>query len=227
MTIFITGTSRGIGRALAIKCLANNLSVIGLSRTEPHLEGHYHHIKADLSKKSVAPFLNELPRQHTDVNTLILNAGIGLFGCLEEASFSQIDSVMQVNVISPLYLAKAFLPVFKRRGHGTIIFIGSEAALQGRRQASVYCASKAALRSVAQALREECSKSGVRIIIINPSMVNTDFFAHQKIAINKIHGHYLEEEDIASSIYSIMQQPEHLVIDEMTLSPIQKSILKR
>ena len=66
--------------------------------------------------------------------------------------------------------------VMKKIGKGDVIFIGSEAALNGSRKGTIYCASKFALRGFAQALRDECSKSSIRVTIINPGMVKTGFF---------------------------------------------------
>jgi short-subunit dehydrogenase len=83
---------------------------------------------------------------------------------------------MNLNFVSQSFLAKEFLPALKRKALADLIFIGSEAALAGSRKGSIYCASKFALRGFSQSLRDECAKSSVRVSLINPGMVKTDFF---------------------------------------------------
>ena len=94
------------------------------------------------------------------VRALVNNAGIGRMGFLEQLSVRDIRLVVDTNFLSHAIVTRAFLPLLKRQGSGDIVFIGSESALSGGRQGSIYCASKFAIRGFAQSLREECGKSG-------------------------------------------------------------------
>jgi len=178
--VLITGASSGIGRATCKKLLNDGYQVIGIARDFskfPCDDNAFTPISIDLAAVEMLPKqLQALAKSHSDVDTIICCAGRGQFGSLEEFSYEQIRSLIDLNFISQAFIARAFLPVLKRQQSGTLIFIGSEAALKGSRKGSIYCASKFAVRGLAQALRDECSKSGVSVSIINPGMVKTDFF---------------------------------------------------
>ena len=73
-------------------------------------------------------------------------------------------------------MTRALIPLMKKQKKGKIIFIGSDSALQGGKQGSIYSVAKFGLRGFSQALRDECAKSKVHISIVNPGMVRTDFF---------------------------------------------------
>ncbi|MEM1283733.1 MAG: SDR family oxidoreductase, partial [Chlamydiota bacterium] len=179
-TVIVTGASRGIGSAITDRLTKSGCKVVGIARSfnESHKElPRFTPYSLDLSVVDNLPeSLKSLAKKHSGVDTLICNAGQGLFGNLEELSYEQIQQLMNINFLSHVYLVKAFLPQMKQAKKGNIILIGSEAALAGRRQGSIYCASKFALRGFTQALREECASSGIRVTLINPGMVQTSFF---------------------------------------------------
>ncbi len=129
--------------------------------------------------------------------------------------------------MSQAYLAKAYLPLFKKRGTGHLIFIGSEAALKGSRKGAIYCASKFALRGLAQALRDECSKSNVRVTLVNPGMVNTAFYDELDFEPGQDPENYLLPEDVARSIDYILSTRAVLSVDEINLSPLKNVVRSR
>jgi 3-hydroxy acid dehydrogenase / malonic semialdehyde reductase len=171
--------------------------------------------------------LNELKSRYSEVVGLICNAGRGQFKHLEEFSFDQIRSLMDLNFLSHVYLTKTFLPSLKRQARSDIIFIGSEAALAGKRQGSIYCASKFALRGFAQALRDECATSSVRICLINPGMVQTPFFQDLSFHPGSEGTQHLVPDDIAEAAYMVLQAREGAVFDEINVSPQKKHICFR
>jgi 3-hydroxy acid dehydrogenase/malonic semialdehyde reductase len=150
---------------------------------------------------------------------LINNAGIGRMGFLEQLSVKDIRLVMDTNLTSQVIVTKTFLPLLKKQGEGDILFMGSEAALKGARQGSIYCASKFALRGFSQALREECGKSGVRITLINPGAVRTPFFEKLQFEPGLAAENAIEPEDIASAVSMVLAARSGTVFDEITLSP--------
>ncbi|MGD9255235.1 MAG: SDR family oxidoreductase, partial [Chromatiales bacterium] len=176
--LLVTGCSRGIGHAISSRLLDEGHRVVGLSRSIPGLDSdRFTHVSLDLSDIDELPKrLRELDRQHPDIDALVLNAGIGRFGALEQFSAIQIRQLVDLNLTSQVLIAREFLPALKRRGSGDLVFIGSESALKGGRNGAVYAATKFGLRGLVQALQEECSTSGVRVGIINPGMVKTSFF---------------------------------------------------
>ena len=100
--------------------------------------------------------------------------------------------------------------------------MGSEAGLRGSRRGSVYCASKFALRGFAQALREECAASGIRVTIINPGMVLTPFFDDLDFGPGPEPANYVLPEDIADLVTSILSTRSGTVFDEVDVSPLKR-----
>ncbi len=222
----ITGTSSGIGLSSARLLLKENWSVVGISRTKPDLNhNHYSHQTIDLKDLETLPEkFKTLAKEVSTIDALICNAGSGLFGNLEECSFSSIQDLIHLNFLSQVFLIKSFLPSMKRQKSGSIICMGSEAALAGKRKGSIYCASKFALRGFTQALREECASDGIRVALINPGMVKTPFFD----SLNFSHGdnwdEYIDPEDVAQTIAFILKMRNGTVFDEINLFPQKQKI---
>jgi len=227
-TVLVTGASSGIGRAIARKLLQQGHQVIGVARqigkfTRP-MDG-FHPLSLDLSDLTALPErLRELAKRFPDLDTVIFSAGKGRFGSLEEFSYRQIEELLTVNFTSQVFLTRALLPFLKRKQHSDLIFIGSEAALKGSRKGAVYCAGKFALRGFTQALREECSKSNVRVCLINPGMVKTEFFAELNFAPGDDAGNYLLPEDVADAVAYVLAARQHIVVDEINLNPLNKVV---
>jgi 3-hydroxy acid dehydrogenase / malonic semialdehyde reductase len=227
-TILVTGSSSGIGHAICKRLLENGHTVIGLARRSESAElisERFHRFSIDLSKLERLPeFFEMLNTRFPQINTLICNAGKGQFGHLEQFSYAQIRSLMDLNFLSHTYLVKTFLPQFKQKERADILFIGSEASLSGKKKGSIYCATKFALRGFAQALREECATSNVRVSILQPGMVRTPFYDNLDFAPAEGHFHALHPNDIADAVDMILKLRKEAVCDEILLSPIKKVI---
>ena len=107
-----------------------------------------------------------------------------------------------------------------------IVFTGSEAALEGARQGSIYCASKFAVRGFVQAIREECAKTRVRVSIVNPGAVRTPFFDDLHFEPGSASENAIEADDVAEVLLTILNARPGTVIDEINLSP-QTHVWKR
>ncbi|MEZ7830853.1 MAG: SDR family oxidoreductase [Gammaproteobacteria bacterium] len=222
--VVVTGASSGIGLALVKALLAEGYAVLGIAKSfekaglnHPNFSGRSINL-ADLDAlpEAMSLLLNEIDRP---IKALINNAGIGRMGFLEQLSVKDIRLVMDTNLTSQVIVTKTFLPLLKKQGEGDILFMGSEAALKGARQGSIYCASKFALRGFSQALREECGKSGVRITLINPGAVRTPFFEKLQFEPGLAAENAIEPEDIASAVSMVLAARSGTVFDEITLSP--------
>ena len=229
----VTGASSGIGRAVSLKLLQQDWQVLGLSRRvddELAAMPGFSPFQLDFSDIERLPEALERLQQQlaatadNNMQALVACAGRGQFGGLEEFSYSQMRELMDLNFLSQAMLVKALLPIFKRQKLGDIIFIGSEAALKGARKGSLYCASKFAIRGFAQALRDECARSGVRVGIVNPGMVASAFFDN----LDFIHGEedtqFIRVEDVAEAVGLMLQTPGGTVIDEINLSPLKNVV---
>lgn len=229
MKILITGASSGIGKACAQKCLENNFEVVAVARDFKKCEiNHplFTSYNIDLSHLDLLEAnLKEVSKKHPDIDALVLSAGKGLFGHLEQLKGDAIRSLIDLNLTSQVLITKIFLPTMKKQHKGTIVFIGSEAALEGKTQGSIYCASKFALRGFSQSLRKECAKGGVRICLINPGMVKTPFFDSLHFCHGSEKDFYCSAEEIANAIFSQLSAHPSLVFDEINLSPLKHQVI--
>ena len=227
-TVLISGASSGIGRACAVALLKQGHDIIGLSRNcEQFTTAHpcFTAFEIDLSDVENLPeHIKQLSKQFPSIDAIIFSAGKGQFGSLEEFSFSQIQELINLNFISQSFLAKGFLPSLKRKSLADLIFIGSEAALAGSRKGSIYCASKFALRGFTQALRDECAKSSVRVSLINPGMVKTDFFQELTFEPGEHQSNYLNASDVADAASYIINTRIGMIVDEINLNPANKVV---
>ncbi len=221
-TLLITGASSGIGHTVATLALLAGHHVIGIGRKVDKMPPHENLIryKLDLSDLDKLPQkLLEIQKAHPTIDGLICCAGQGRFGSLEEFSTTQIRELMDLNFTATAFVVRAFLPTLKRLTNSDIMIIGSEAALTGKRQGSIYCASKFALRGFAQALRDECGRHGVRVTLINPGMVKTGFFNELDFTPGAAEENYLIAEDVAATVMHVLSARSHCVFDEINLSP--------
>jgi len=222
--VVVTGASSGIGLALVEALLSEGYAVLGVANNFEkaglnHPDFSYRSINlADLDAlpDAMSILLEEIDMP---VKALINNAGIGRMGFLEQLSVKDIRLVLDTNLTSQIIVTKAFLPLLKKQGEGDILFMGSEAALKGARQGSIYCASKFALRGFSQALRDECGKSGVRVTLINPGAVRTPFFEKLQFEPELAPENAIEPEDIASAVSMVLASRSGTVFDEINLSP--------
>jgi 3-hydroxy acid dehydrogenase/malonic semialdehyde reductase len=227
-TVLVTGASSGIGRAIARNLLLQGHRVIGVSRDLSKFvqerEG-FTPVQMDLSRLTELPeqaqqFLKQFP----ELDAVVFSAGLGQFGSLEEFSYAQIEYLMTVNFTSQVFLTRALLPMLKRKSRSDLIYIGSEAALKGARKGSIYCASKFALRGFTQALREESAKSGMRICLINPGMVKTEFFERLSFEPGDDETNFVLPGDVAEAVSYVLDSRSRITIDEINLSPLNKVV---
>ncbi len=157
------------------------------------------------------------------IRALINNAGVGKMGYLEQLSAADLKQVMDVNFLSHVLVTKAVLPIMKQQsGTSDLIFMGSEAGLHGAQQGSIYCASKFAIRGFAQALREECAKSAVRVTLVNPGAVRTEFFDELGFEPGDHEENAIAPKDIAQLVLSALNLRAGTVVDEINLSPLKQ-----
>ena len=230
-TLIVTGASSGIGRSIVERQIDAGMRVIGIARDfsrVPDYGKSFVSIELDLADlETAADHLTVLSRKYPEVTGVICSAGRGRFGSLEEFSYADIRSLMALNFTSQAYVIRAFLPSLKRNGRGDVVIIGSEAALVGGARGAIYSASKSALRALAKSLRAESAASGVRVTTINPGMVRTDFFETLDFEPGPDPDNFIEPEDVAKAVSSVLDTRAGTVIDEINLSPLKKVIRKK
>ncbi len=227
-TLLITGHSRGIGRAITERLLDEGYRTIGISRShgqQPLNHPRHSEFSLDLARLDrLEATIDDIEQRFPRIDGLIACAGQGRFGGLESFSLAQIRALMDINFTAHAWLARRLLPAMKRRRRGHLVFIGSEAALQGQRQGAIYCASKFALRGLSQALRAEGARRGISVSLINPAMVRSEFFDDLDFAPGKGDTEAILPTDIAVIVSMLLRTRAGTVIDEINLSPMQKVI---
>ncbi|KAF2733646.1 NADP-dependent L-serine/L-allo-threonine dehydrogenase [Polyplosphaeria fusca] len=194
-TIVITGASSGIGKSCAfefartcpddLKLVLTARRIDTLKEIARDIEGEAKGVKVlpvklDVSNADeVAGFVGNLPAEFKDVDILVNNAG--LVKGKETAphiSTADIDTMFSTNVTGLINMTQALLPTFLARapsGAGDIINIGSIAGREPYQGGSIYCATKAAVRSFTDSIRRELIATRVRVIEIDPGQVETEF----------------------------------------------------
>ena len=227
--ILITGSSSGIGRATAQKLLEAGAVVYGIARNHEKFQPdtkRYKPLTIDVTDLKVLPGqLSDLLATQPEIDGLISNAGYGSFEGLENFSPEQIYSYINDNLTSHLVVTRCLLPHFKTKNRGDVIFIGSEAALEGGKKGSLYCATKFGLRGFSQSIRQESANKNIRVTLINPGMVRTSFFDDLNFQPGDGGENAIEPTDIADIIINILSMRSGTVVDEINLTPQKKVII--
>lgn len=185
-TWFITGTSRGLGRALAEAALARGDVVIGATRGGTAAvadEGRrFHAVQLDVADAAaVQEAIDAAFAAHGRVDVLVNNAGYGLLGALEDATDAEVAHLFEVNVFGPLRLIRAALPHLRAQGSGHIVNVTSIAGRAPMAGSGAYAAAKAAMEGLSQSLAQEVAPLGLRVTAIAPGGFRTDFLSDHSI----------------------------------------------
>jgi 3-hydroxy acid dehydrogenase/malonic semialdehyde reductase len=222
----ITGSSKGIGLA-AKNYFSKNHKVVGISRSKQEVSENFNHYQIDLADiKNLSHNIKKLLSDHPDINNFILNAGFGNFKELDQFSEAEILELLNVNLLANIIITKAILPIIRKSNNCRVFFIGSEAALEGQKKGSIYCASKFGLRGFVQSIQKEFTKNNTQIALINPGMVKTEFYDN----LDFIHGgeqeNYINAMDIVKYIELIISSSNFCLAEEINLKPYKKVIIK-
>ena len=183
-TWFITGCSTGFGRELAQQVLAagdnavitarNTDSLTELAESYPNTALA---VPLDVTNAEQIDSAVEAAQQHFGaLDVLVNNAGYGYRAAVEEGEPETIDKMFATNYFGAINVTKAVLPMMREQGNGVIIGISSIAAQLSPPGSGYYAASKAALESTFEALRQELAPLGIRVALVQPGPFRTDFF---------------------------------------------------
>lgn len=174
--VLVTGASRGIGRAIAQRLLADGYDVVNFSRGKPAdvLPGE-RFVPVDLSDTE-APrrAATELAAQR-EVLHLVNNAGLIEVAGIDQVAPDAMQRTLALNLVAPLVLLQALLPGMRARGYGRVVNIGSRAAL-GKPGRSAYGASKAGLAGMSRTWALELAPAGITVNVVAPGPIATELF---------------------------------------------------
>lgn len=221
--ILVTGGSLGIGLATAIKLQKKGAKVIITGRNKERLEKAANENKlipivSDVAKEvDVVSLFEKIKAEYKKLDVLINNAGFGTFEKLQDIDADKFNDVLQTNVIGAALTAREASKIFIEQNSGAIINIASTAATKGFPSGTAYVASKFALRGMTECWRAELRPHNVRVILINPSEVQTEFFVNAGGERRDYNPTKLMGEDIAHAIVSALEMEDRGFITELTV----------
>jgi 3-oxoacyl-[acyl-carrier protein] reductase len=218
----VTGGSAGIGRAIAENLMQAGAKVAITGRNEARLREAAkalgaHAIHADASKEGdVERTYSDVMKTFGDLDILINNAGVGVLKPLVDFDLKSFENVFATNVTGPMLMAREAAKIFIKRNRGDIINIASTAGYRGAANGTAYYASKFALRGMTECWRAELRKYNIRVMLVSPSEVITNFAAAAGIQ-QKDNPSKLRSEDIAHAVRSVLEMNDRGFTTELTV----------
>jgi 3-oxoacyl-[acyl-carrier protein] reductase len=222
-TALVTGGSNGIGLAIAKTLIAAGTKVAITGRDEKRLASAAKAIgaqpvRADVSKEAdVQRTYKEVLQQFGHLDILVNNAGFGVIKPLVEMDLASFEKVFATNVTGAMLMGREAAKHFIERKSGNIINIGSTAAVRGAVKGTAYYGSKFALRGMTECWRAELRQYNVRVMLVNPSEVLTDFYATAGLPQNKENPTKLLGEDIAHAVKTALEMHDRGFTIELTV----------
>jgi 3-oxoacyl-[acyl-carrier protein] reductase len=226
----VTGGSRGIGRAIAHRLATLGASVAICGRDRATLEEAVASLKklggqafsqvADIREAGqVSELVAQAEAALGRITILVNNAGIGLFGPAHEKTESDWDRVLDSNLKSVFLISRAVVPSMIQGGSGDIINISSLAGKNTFAGGGIYCASKWGLMGLSGCMAEDLREHGIRVSVICPGSVATEFAGSR----SKDPAKALGPEDVAHAVEALVTQRPGSFLSEMHLRPLRKA----
>lgn len=223
----ITGASRGIGKAIALRFAQEGMDLILAARTHQDLLAVQNEVEGMGRRCFLIPTdlrspdaIRDLVQHGLDtaghIDILVNNAGVGFWAPVEELTLEQFNEMFDVNMRAVFLLTKAVLPHMKSNGYGHIINIASTSSRWTYPDGTLYCASKFAVLGFNEALAKELRPNGIRVTAICPGQVNTYLGGGgpQDWEEGMLNG-----EDVAHLAVQAISMPPHAIVTEMVVWP--------
>ena len=239
--VFITGASSGIGKATAYKFAENGDNLILCARRKEKLNEiaqdlknswrcHVTIYELDVTDYSaVEEVVNDLTKKGIKIDILVNNAGLASgLDKFQDSNIEDIEQMMNVNLKGLLYVTRKIISLMVENNSGHIINMGSTAGIYAYEKAAVYCASKAAVKTLSDGIRIDVIDKDIKITTIQPGIVQTDFsevrFHGDKEKASKIYEgiEALLPEDIADTVLYVANQPKRVQITDVTIMANQQ-----
>lgn len=237
-TVFITGASAGIGRDTAEVCAEAGARLLLTARRQDRLDA----LAKELNQKykteaytfaldvrnydAVKASIHALPSEWQTIDILINNAGLSRgLDTIQDGNLQDWEEMIDTNVKGLLYVTREILPRMVARKQGTIVNLGSIAGKEVYPKGNVYCATKHAVRALSQAMYRDTNGSNVRVINVDPGMVETEFsevrFHGDKDRAKAVyHGLTpLSGRDVAEVIFFAITRPAHVTLHDIQIMP--------
>jgi NAD(P)-dependent dehydrogenase (short-subunit alcohol dehydrogenase family) len=183
---FITGISRGLGKALAEAALARGDRVVGTTRDGKSeiaaARGTLHVLPLEVSDAlAIESTVAKAFELAGGLDVIVNNAAYGLLGAIENASDAEVARLFEVNVFGTFRVIRAALPKLRAQGRGHIINITSIAGRAPMSGSGLYAATKSAVEGLSQSLAQEIAPFGIKVTVVAPGAFRTDFLSPHSI----------------------------------------------
>jgi short-subunit dehydrogenase len=178
MRALITGCSTGIGRATALELTKRGHEVVATARRPETLKD------LDVAQTLALDVNDDASVQAAlgsagEIDILVNNAGFGMFGAIEEVPMDEIRRCYETNVFGVLRMLQAFVPGMRTRQRGAIVNVSSVAGRVSSPLGGIYSSTKYAVEAISEALHYELNHFGIRVILIEPGAIETEFGANE------------------------------------------------
>jgi NADP-dependent 3-hydroxy acid dehydrogenase YdfG len=235
-TVLITGASAGIGQACALALAEEGANLVLTARRQERLERLSEQVRArggqavyvagdareeETARRAVETAINEFGQ----LDILINNAGMGNYKNLVDTSADDYDEMMDSNVRSTFLFSRQAVPVMIPRKEGLILLISSVAGIYGFAGEAVYCATKFAQVGFAQALDKELREHGIKVGLICPGGVKTEFaLGKGRTEESVAQSAMLAPEDVAGAVLLACTQSRDSRIIQILMRPMSEPL---
>jgi NAD(P)-dependent dehydrogenase (short-subunit alcohol dehydrogenase family) len=187
---FMTGASRGFGRALAEAVLARGEHVVATSRSQEFVE-HFAQshpaaaaLRVDVTDRDqVHSAVEEAVDRFGQLDVVVNNAGYGHFGAIEELTEEELRRQFEVNLFGVLNVTRAALPQMRAQRSGHLVQMSSLNGIEGMVGGGYYCATKFAVEGLSESLAAEVAHLGIRVTIVEPGPHRTEFASERSARV--------------------------------------------
>ncbi len=223
LRVLITGTSQGIGRALAVAAAGRGMKVLAAARSAALLAelarevkgngGALETVEADVTSADDRRRMVEAATQHFGgLDVLVNNAGIGATGHFADVGPERLRAIMEVNFFGLTETTRVCLPLLRRGVTPAVVNISSIAGKRGLPARSEYSASKFAVQGFSEALRAELDKDGIDVLVVCPGLTQTNFsqnMIEQKAMLKFDHMRGMTSEQVADATLASLARGRH------------------
>ncbi|RZJ86862.1 MAG: SDR family oxidoreductase [Chryseobacterium sp.] len=236
MVAVVTGASSGIGKAIAIELATKGVKVVlGARRTEELVAlaeqikqngGEAVFLKTDVSNRTDLVHLVDLAvKSYGKLDVIVNNAGVARLSRIDALDIDGWDEMIDINIKGVLYGMAAAIPIFKQHGFGHIVNIISTSGLKIVPTQAVYAGTKNAVRTIAEAFRQE-SDGSIRITGISPGYIKTDFAVKsvytdemKTSAAAAVERMAISPQSVAHAVIYAISQPKDVEIGDIVIRP--------
>ncbi|WP_327128663.1 MULTISPECIES: SDR family NAD(P)-dependent oxidoreductase [unclassified Streptomyces] len=235
--VLVTGASSGIGQATALALSKAGARVAVGARRADRLKdlaqdapGEILVVELDVTdEQSVQEAVAATVERFGALDAVVNNAGIMLSGAILGADTTEWTRMIETNLLGSMYTVHAALPHLLE-SQGAVVQISSTSGRISSAASGVYAATKFGITAFAEALRQEVTTQGVRVVVVEPGFVSTELTSHitdpniQAAAKNMAESmRTLQPEDIAAAVVYALTQPAHVAVNEILIRPTDQT----